>query len=69
MTDYARFLNPDVVKLRPSGIRKFFEIAETMEDVVSLGVGEPDFATPCTSVRPRFSRSRIAKRGIRPTAA
>lgn len=46
MTDYARFLNPDVVKLRPSGIRKFFDIAETMEDVVSLGVGEPDFATP-----------------------
>ena len=46
MTDYARFLNPDVVKLRPSGIRKFFDIAETMDDVVSLGVGEPDFATP-----------------------
>ena len=46
MTDYARFLNPDVVKLRTSGIRKFFDIAETMEDVVSLGVGEPDFATP-----------------------
>lgn len=46
MIDYTRFLNPDVVALRPSGIRKFFDIAESMEDVISLGVGEPDFATP-----------------------
>lgn len=30
----------------PSGIRKFFDLALTMEDVISLGVGEPDFATP-----------------------
>ena len=30
----------------PSGIRRFFDIAATMEDVISLGVGEPDFATP-----------------------
>ncbi len=44
--DLSRFLNPDVVALRPSGIRKFFDIAETMDDVISLGVGEPDFATP-----------------------
>ena len=44
--DYSRFLNPEVVALRPSGIRKFFDIAETMDDVISLGVGEPDFATP-----------------------
>lgn len=46
MMDLSRFLNPDVVALRPSGIRKFFDIAETMDDVISLGVGEPDFATP-----------------------
>ena len=44
--DYSRFLNPEVVALRPSGIRKFCDIAETMDDVISLGVGEPDFATP-----------------------
>ena len=32
--------------MKPSGIRKFFDIANTMEDVISLGVGEPDFPTP-----------------------
>lgn len=34
------------VAIKPSGIRKFFDIASEMEDVVSLGVGEPDFDTP-----------------------
>lgn len=46
MTDYSRVLNREVLKIKPSGIRKFFDIAETMEDVISLGVGEPDFQTP-----------------------
>ena len=32
--------------LKPSGIRKFFDITATMQDVISLGIGEPDFATP-----------------------
>lgn len=32
--------------LKPSGIRKYFDIAATMKDVISLGVGEPDFTTP-----------------------
>ena len=37
----------DTVKItKQSGIRKFFDIASTMEDVVSLGIGEPDFITP-----------------------
>ncbi len=35
-----------VVGIKPSGIRKFFDIAAEMDDVVSLGVGEPDFDTP-----------------------
>jgi len=35
-----------VRSLRPSGIRRFFDIAASMEDVISLGVGEPDFPTP-----------------------
>ncbi len=35
-----------VEQIKPSGIRKFFDLANTMEDVISLGVGEPDFATP-----------------------
>ena len=33
-------------EIKPSGIRKFFDIATTMDDVISLGVGEPDFQTP-----------------------
>ena len=33
-------------QLSPSGIRKFFDLLATMEGVISLGVGEPDYATP-----------------------
>lgn len=44
--DYNKILNPEVVNIQPSGIRKFFDLAETMQDVISLGVGEPDFPTP-----------------------
>jgi len=40
------YLSPVATSLKPSGIRKFFDLAATMEDVISLGVGEPDFATP-----------------------
>jgi len=40
------FLNQRVTHLKPSGIRKFFDIAATMKDVISLGIGEPDFTTP-----------------------
>ena len=40
------FTSDKVKKLKPSGIRKFFDIASTMEDCISLGVGEPDFDTP-----------------------
>ena len=39
-------LNPKLVSLPPSGIRKLFDIAATMDDVISLGIGEPDFVTP-----------------------
>ncbi len=35
-----------VADLKPSGIRKFFDIVATMDDVISLGIGEPDFTTP-----------------------
>jgi aminotransferase len=35
-----------VAELKPSGIRKFFDIVATMKDVISLGIGEPDFTTP-----------------------
>ncbi|HOS68334.1 MAG TPA: pyridoxal phosphate-dependent aminotransferase, partial [Methanoculleus sp.] len=40
------FVSARVRAIPPSGIRKFFDIAQTMEDVISLGVGEPDFVTP-----------------------
>lgn len=46
MLDYSKFLNKKVVDIKPSGIRKFFSIAEEMDNVISLGVGEPDFLTP-----------------------
>lgn len=46
MIDYNDFLNKDLVNVKPSGIRKFFAIAEETENVISLGVGEPDFLTP-----------------------
>ncbi len=40
------FINPTVEAISPSGIRKLFDISQTMEDVISLGIGEPDFDTP-----------------------
>jgi aminotransferase len=40
------FVSQSVRNLRPSGIRRYFDIAASMEDVISLGIGEPDFATP-----------------------
>ena len=44
--DWGTRLSPGVNAIKPSGIRKFFDIAAQMEDVISLGVGEPDFVTP-----------------------
>jgi aminotransferase len=40
------YLAQRVTTLKPSGIRKFFDIVATMQDVISLGIGEPDFVTP-----------------------
>ena len=39
-------ISDKVLGLQPSGIRKFFDIVSEMDDVISLGVGEPDFDTP-----------------------
>ena len=44
--DYSKVINKTVENIKPSGIRRFFDIAATMENVISLGVGEPDFNTP-----------------------
>ena len=46
MIDYDTLVNRNVKRIKPSGIRKFFDIANEMDDVISLGVGEPDFKTP-----------------------
>ncbi|MFQ9923042.1 MAG: aminotransferase class I/II-fold pyridoxal phosphate-dependent enzyme [Beduini sp.] len=43
---YEEYLSQKVKEIKPSGIRKFFDLASQMEGVISLGVGEPDFATP-----------------------
>ena len=48
------FVAHSVQNMRPSGIRRYFEIAATMDDVITLGIGEPDFATP----------SHIASKGM-----
>ena len=44
--NYDRFLNSRITAVPPSGIRRFFDLAATMKDTISLGVGEPDFKTP-----------------------
>ena len=46
MMDYSKLISENISSLAPSGIRKFFDIAAEMKDVISLGVGEPDFVTP-----------------------
>jgi aminotransferase len=46
-----QFVAKKIEKVPPSGIRRFFDIAATMDDVISLGIGEPDFDTPPAVVR------------------
>lgn len=46
MIDYDKVLSRNVREIKPSGIRKFFNLANEMDNVISLGVGEPDFKTP-----------------------
>ena len=46
MIDYDKLISEKCRVMKPSGIRKFFDIAAQMDNVISLGVGEPDFQTP-----------------------
>ncbi|MBE6844677.1 MAG: aminotransferase class I/II-fold pyridoxal phosphate-dependent enzyme [Ruminococcus sp.] len=48
MIDYNSVLSEKIKNIKPSGIRKFFDLAAMMKGVISLGVGEPDFPTPWT---------------------
>lgn len=58
--DYSKFLNPTAKNIKPSGIRKFFDICAERDDVISLGVGEPDFDTPWIA---RDTAIRTIKKG------
>ena len=44
--NYDQIISQKIQKIKPSGIRKFFDILEEMTDAISLGIGEPDFVTP-----------------------
>ena len=44
--DYSKYLNSTIQDVKPSGIRRFFDIVNEMDDVISLSIGEPDFKTP-----------------------
>lgn len=44
--EYSKYMNSGIQSVSPSGIRKFFDIANEMQDVISLSIGEPDFQTP-----------------------
>lgn len=44
--DYSKIITPKAATMRPSGIRRFFDLAAEMDDCITLGVGEPDFKTP-----------------------
>lgn len=46
MINYDEVLSDTIKEIKPSGIRKFFDLASTVDNVISLGVGEPDFQTP-----------------------
>ena len=46
MIDYSKMLSKTVCDIKPSGIRRFFDMLSEMEDVISLTVGQPDFVTP-----------------------
>ena len=46
MINYDKFLNRELTNVKPSGIRRFFDIASEIDDVISLSIGEPDFTTP-----------------------
>ena len=46
MIDYDKLVSPVVQNIPPSGIRKYFDVVNELDDAISLGVGEPDFVTP-----------------------
>ena len=49
--DYKKYFSKIAYEMKPSGIRKYFDIAATMPDCISLGVGEPNFVTPGSAAK------------------
>lgn len=58
-----QYVSQSVQQLRPSGIRKYFDIAATMENVITLGIGEPDFVTPRHIVEKGIESLRYGQTG------
>ncbi len=58
-----KYLSERVLSVPPSGIRRFFEIAATMDDVITLGIGEPDFVSPAPVIDAAVSSLRDGKTG------
>lgn len=67
LMDYSRILSRTIQEVKPSGIRKFFDLAAEMENVISLGVGEPDFKTPCRCAARGSARWKREEPGTLPT--
>ena len=61
--DVAKLVSHRGRTVPPSGIRRFFEIAATMEDVISLGIGEPDFVSPQPVIEAAIRSLRQGKTG------
>ena len=64
MIDYDKIIPDRIANIQPSGIRKFFDIAQSVEGVISLSVGEPDFKTPWEV---RKEAIRVLERAVQPT--
>lgn len=61
MIDYQQLYSNKVKTIKPSGIRKFFDIVAEMDDAISLGVGEPDFETPYLAKRGAINAIEMGK--------
>ena len=68
MMNYENLFSDKVKTIKPSGIRKFFDIAAEFDDVLSLSIGEPDYHTPW-HIREAGIESLEHGRTIRPTRA
>jgi aminotransferase len=63
MTDTKRFISQKIYDVPVSGLHKFFGIAAALPDVISLGVGEPDFPTPAPIIEAAFQAAKAGKTG------